>query len=86
VSLRSANIPFGTSPFTPGGFVSLDPGSGLFLPLGTVNVAAGAAVFPASIPNTNGLIGRSAFFQWVESNAGGTQGWLSTMGGVVFQK
>ena len=84
LSLRSSNIPF-APPIVGGSVVSLDPGSGLFLPLATVPVQAGNAVLPAPIPNVTGLVGLSGFFQWVEFT-GTAQGMLSTMGGVVFQK
>ncbi len=85
VSLGSGNIPFAFAPFVAGSVVSLDLGSPLFLPVGGVSVQSGSAVLPAPIPNIAGLVGISAFFQWVEVTGTG-QAMLSTMGGVVFQK
>ena len=86
VSLRSNNIAFPYGPFAAGSYVSIDPGPPLFLPLAVVNVSGGNASVPAAIPNTPGLVGKSAFFQWASVNAASTQAWLSTAGGVVFQK
>jgi len=85
VSLKSSNLPFAFPPFTAGTVVSLDPNSGLFLPLGGMMVQGGNATFPAPIPNDAALAGISAFFQWAEVTTNG-QAMLSTMGGVVFQK
>lgn len=85
VALKSSNLPFAFPPFTAGSVVCLDPNSGLFVPLGGVMVQGGSATFPAPIPQLTGLVGLSAFFQWVEVTTNGAA-MLSTMGGVVFQK